>query len=110
MAKIYYVGDWAVMLGPCFAETPFNYSMKGTDIFKGVCQLPQGSHSTKLHEPPGPGSCGAVAGKQPAHRQYRRGVEDGPARGFGPGPRVLGSAARLLPEGGISAGVVGSIG
>lgn len=33
MAKVYYVGDWAVMLGPCFAETPFNYAMKGTEIF-----------------------------------------------------------------------------
>lgn len=33
MAKIYYVGDWAVMLGPMFAETPFNYAWKGTDIF-----------------------------------------------------------------------------
>lgn len=33
MAKIYYVGDWAVMLGPCFAETPFNYAMKGTEIY-----------------------------------------------------------------------------
>ena len=33
MAKIYYVGDWAVMLGPIFAETPFNYAFKGTDIF-----------------------------------------------------------------------------
>ncbi|MFZ9938087.1 MAG: hypothetical protein ACO3JG_13670 [Luteolibacter sp.] len=33
MAKIHYAGDRAVMLGPCFAETPFNYAMKGTDIF-----------------------------------------------------------------------------
>lgn len=33
MAKIYYIGDWAVMLGPLFAETPFNYAWKGTDIF-----------------------------------------------------------------------------
>ncbi len=33
MARIYYVGDWAVMLGPVFAETPFNYAWKGTDIF-----------------------------------------------------------------------------
>ena len=33
MARIYYVGDWAVMLGPVFAETPFNYSPKGTDVF-----------------------------------------------------------------------------
>ena len=33
MAKIYYVGDWAIMLGPIFAETPFNYAWKGTDLF-----------------------------------------------------------------------------
>ena len=33
MAKIYYIGDWAVMLGPVFAETPFNYAYKGTEIF-----------------------------------------------------------------------------
>lgn len=33
MSKIYYVGDWAIMLGPVFAETPFNYAWKGTDLF-----------------------------------------------------------------------------
>lgn len=33
MAKIYYVGDWAVMTGPVFAETPFYHSPKGLDIF-----------------------------------------------------------------------------
>ncbi len=33
MARIYYVGDWALMLGPVFAETPFNYAPKGTEIF-----------------------------------------------------------------------------
>jgi uncharacterized membrane protein len=33
MAKIYYVGDWAVLTGPVFAETPFYYSHKGLDIF-----------------------------------------------------------------------------
>jgi uncharacterized membrane protein len=33
MARVYYVGDWAVLLGPMFAETPFNYAWKGTDIF-----------------------------------------------------------------------------
>ncbi|MFN2169018.1 MAG: glutamine amidotransferase [Anaerolineae bacterium] len=33
MARIYYVGDWAVSLGPVFAETPFNYADKGLDIF-----------------------------------------------------------------------------
>lgn len=33
MAKIYYVGDWAVLMGPMFAESPFNYEYKGIDIF-----------------------------------------------------------------------------
>jgi hypothetical protein len=33
MAKIYYVGDWAVMCGPVFAETPFNYAYKGLELY-----------------------------------------------------------------------------
>ncbi|MDD4107463.1 MAG: glutamine amidotransferase [Prolixibacteraceae bacterium] len=33
MAKIYYVGDWAVLLGPHFAETPFQSAQKGLEIF-----------------------------------------------------------------------------
>ena len=33
MAKIYYIGDWAVLTGPVFAESPFNYEHKGLDIF-----------------------------------------------------------------------------
>ena len=33
MAKVYYVGDWAVLTGPVFAETPFHHSPKGLDIF-----------------------------------------------------------------------------
>ena len=33
MAKIYYVGDWAVSCGPVFAETPFNYAFKGLDLY-----------------------------------------------------------------------------
>ncbi len=28
MAKVYYIGDWAVQLGPVYAETPFNHSPK----------------------------------------------------------------------------------
>jgi len=31
MANIYYIGDWAVMCGPVFAETPFNYAYKGLE-------------------------------------------------------------------------------
>ncbi|MBW7998030.1 MAG: hypothetical protein FVQ81_15975 [Candidatus Glassbacteria bacterium] len=31
MAKIYYVGDWAVQCGPVYAESPFNYAHKGLE-------------------------------------------------------------------------------
>ena len=31
MAKVYYVGDWAVQCGPVYAETPFNYAFKGLE-------------------------------------------------------------------------------
>jgi len=33
MSKVYYVGDWAVGCGPLFAETPFNYTWKGLDVY-----------------------------------------------------------------------------
>lgn len=33
MSRIYYVGDWAIMMGPIFAESPFNYEYKGAEIF-----------------------------------------------------------------------------
>lgn len=33
MASIYYVGDWAVLTGPHFTESPFQSAMKGVDIF-----------------------------------------------------------------------------
>jgi len=33
MAKIYYVGDWAILTGPVFAESPFQHAPKGLDIF-----------------------------------------------------------------------------
>lgn len=50
MAKIYYVGDWAVMCGPVFAETPFNYSHKGLDIFNYGKWLKAALESTGKHE------------------------------------------------------------
>lgn len=50
MAKVYYIGDWAVMLGPCFAETPFNYAWKGTDIFNYGHWLKSAIESTGKHE------------------------------------------------------------
>ena len=50
MAKIYYVGDWAVLTGPVFAETPFNYAHKGLDIFNYGKWLKDALESTGKHE------------------------------------------------------------
>lgn len=33
MASIYYVGDWAILSGPSFLETPFHISPKGLEVF-----------------------------------------------------------------------------
>lgn len=30
--KIYYIGDWAVQVGPVYAETSFNHAAKGLDV------------------------------------------------------------------------------
>jgi uncharacterized membrane protein len=49
MAKIYYVGDWAVLTGPVFAETPFYYSHKGLDIFNYGKWLKEALESTGRH-------------------------------------------------------------
>jgi uncharacterized membrane protein len=50
MAKIYYVGDWAVMLGPVFAETPFSHQVKGTEIFNYGTWLKAALESTGEHQ------------------------------------------------------------
>jgi uncharacterized membrane protein len=50
MARIYYVGDWAVLTGPVFAETPFYYSHKGLDIFNYGHWLKSALESTGEHE------------------------------------------------------------
>jgi len=50
MAKIYYVGDWAVMTGPVFAETPFYHSPKGLDIFNYGKWLKEALESSGRHE------------------------------------------------------------
>ncbi len=50
MAKVYYVGDWAVMCGPVFAETPFNYAHKGLEIFNYGKWLKEALESTGEHE------------------------------------------------------------
>jgi uncharacterized membrane protein len=49
MAKVYYVGDWAVLTGPVFAETPFHYSHKGLDIFNYGTWLKDALESTGRH-------------------------------------------------------------
>lgn len=33
MIKVFYIGDWAIMTGPVFAESPFNYAHKGLELF-----------------------------------------------------------------------------
>ena len=50
MAKIYYVGDWAVSCGPVFAETPFNYAFKGLDLYYYGRWLKDALESTGQHE------------------------------------------------------------
>lgn len=49
MAKVYYVGDWAVMTGPVFAETPFYHSPKGLDIYNYGKWLKEALESTGEH-------------------------------------------------------------
>ncbi len=50
MAKIYYVGDWAVMTGPVYAESPFNFEYKGLELFNYGKWLKDALESTKEHE------------------------------------------------------------
>ena len=50
MAKIYYVGDWAVLTGPVFAESPFNYTHKGLEIFNYGKWLKEAMESSGEHQ------------------------------------------------------------
>ena len=50
MAKIFYIGDWAVLTGPVFAESPFNYAHKGTEIFNYGKWLKEALESDGTHE------------------------------------------------------------
>ena len=50
MAKIYYVGDWAVLTGPVFAETPFQFSHKGLEIFNYGVWLKDALESSGQHQ------------------------------------------------------------
>lgn len=50
MAKIYYVGDWAVLTGPWFAESPFQNAMKGLDVFNYGTWLTEALESSGEHQ------------------------------------------------------------
>lgn len=50
MAKIYYIGDWAVSIGPIFGETPFNYAYKGIDLYYYGRWLKDALESTGEHQ------------------------------------------------------------
>ncbi|NUQ77845.1 MAG: hypothetical protein HUU21_30280 [Polyangiaceae bacterium] len=50
MAKIFYIGDWAVLMGPVFAESPFNYAPKGVDLFNYGRWLKDALESTGRHQ------------------------------------------------------------
>jgi len=50
MAKIYYVGDWAVLTGPTFAESPFQFAPKGLEIFNYGVWLKGALESDGKHE------------------------------------------------------------
>ena len=50
MAKIYYVGDWAVLLGPSFAESPFQHAPKGLEIFNYGLWLKNALESDGKHQ------------------------------------------------------------
>jgi len=49
MAKVFYIGDWAVSLGPIFAETPFNYAYKGLETYRYDRYLKEAIESTGDH-------------------------------------------------------------
>ncbi|MCK4815638.1 hypothetical protein KA005_07705, partial [bacterium] len=49
MAKIYYVGDWAVLTGPMFHESPFYHAPKGIEIYNYGKWLKGALESTGQH-------------------------------------------------------------
>lgn len=49
MAKVLYIGDWAVALGPIFAETPFNYAFKGLETYRYDHYLREALESSGEH-------------------------------------------------------------
>lgn len=49
MAKVLYIGDWAISLGPVFAETPFNYAFKGLETYRYDHYLKEAIESSGEH-------------------------------------------------------------
>ena len=50
MAKVYYIGDWAVQLGPIYAETSFSHVPKGLDFINYGHWLVSAVESSGRHE------------------------------------------------------------
>ncbi len=50
MAQVYYVGDWAILSGPYFYETPFHAGPKGLEIFNYGKWLKNALESTGKHQ------------------------------------------------------------
>ena len=50
MAKVYYIGDWAVQIGPVYAETSFNHAPKGLDFINYGKWLVSAVESSGRHE------------------------------------------------------------
>lgn len=50
MAKVYYIGDWAVQLGPVYAETSFNHAPKGLEVINYGKWLVAAVESSGRHE------------------------------------------------------------
>lgn len=50
MAKVLYIGDWAIALGPVFAETPFNYAFKGLETYRYDHYLKDAIESSGEHQ------------------------------------------------------------
>lgn len=50
MASVYYIGDWAVQLGPIYAETSFNHAPKGLDFINYGHWLVSAVESSGRHQ------------------------------------------------------------
>ncbi|QDU46009.1 hypothetical protein Mal52_45060 [Symmachiella dynata] len=49
MANVYYVGDWALAIGPLYAESPFNCGHKGAEVFNDSTWLKTALESSGEH-------------------------------------------------------------